>query len=125
MKKYAFIAAAVAVIAALSFVLLKPGGSVAALNINDLRSDPTAFTGELTVTGIMAAVSPSDPQIIGIMDKSELLCTSATCNKFYLPVRFTGQRPAFGDEVLVTGVLTEGGRLFSATTINVVRNHKL
>lgn len=96
-----------------------------ALNVNDIRSDPTAYTGTLTVTGIMAAVSQHDPQIFGIMDKSELLCTIPNCNKFFLPIRFTGQRPAYGDEVVLTGTFTEGDRLFTATKVNVVRNHKL
>jgi hypothetical protein len=95
------------------------------LNVNDLRSDPTAYTGALTVTGIMAAVSQHDPRIFGIMDKSELLCTMPNCNRFLLPIRFVGQRPAYGDEVVVTGTFIEGGRLFTATEVNVVRNHKL
>ncbi|MDO3379619.1 hypothetical protein [Geoalkalibacter halelectricus] len=97
----------------------------AALNINDLRSDPGAFTGTLTVTGILGAYSQHDPQIFGIMDKSELQCTSPNCNKFYLPVRFAGPTPAYGDEVVITGSFMPGSSLFAATELKVIRNHNL
>ncbi|WP_305045700.1 hypothetical protein [Geoalkalibacter sp.] len=97
----------------------------AALNVNDLRSDPGAFNGTLTVTGILGAFSQHDPQIFGIMDKSELQCTSPNCNKFYLPVRFAGQVPGYGDEVVITGSFMPGSMLFAATDLKVVRNHKL
>jgi predicted small lipoprotein YifL len=96
-----------------------------ALNINDLRSDPGAFTGTLTVTGILGAFSQHDPQIFGVMDKSELQCTSPNCNKFYLPVRFAGPIPAYGDEVVVTGSFMPGTTLFAATELKVIRNHSL
>ncbi|KIH75797.1 hypothetical protein SAMN05660860_02934 [Geoalkalibacter ferrihydriticus] len=97
----------------------------AALNINDLRTDPGAFTGTLTVTGILGAFSQNDPQIFGIMDKSELQCTSPNCNKFYLPVRYAGPAPAYGDELVVTGSFMPGTSLFAATDIKIVRNHNL
>jgi hypothetical protein len=98
-----------------------------ALNVNDLRSDPGAYSGELTVTGIMAAVSQQNPQIFGIMDKTELTCNSPNCNKYYLPVRFEGPRPAHGDEVVVTGTFIDmpGGKILVAKAVNVLRNHKL
>jgi hypothetical protein len=98
-----------------------------ALNVNDLRSDPGAYSGELTVTGIMAAVSQQNPQIFGIMDKTELTCNSPNCNKYYLPVRFEGPRPAHGDEVVVTGTFIDmpGGKILIAKAVNVLRNHKL
>lgn len=97
----------------------------AALNINDLASDPAAFSGTLTVTGILGAYSKNDPQVFGVMDKSELQCTSPNCNKFYLPVRYTGQTPAHGDEVIITGSFVPGSSLFDATELKVVDNHKL
>jgi hypothetical protein len=101
--------------------------ATAALNVNDLRSDPGAYSGVLTVTGIMAAVSQQDPQIFGIMDKSELTCNNPNCHKYFLPVRFAGQRPAHGDEVVVTGnfVDEQGIKIITATAVNVLRNHKL
>jgi predicted small secreted protein len=103
------------------------GHDVKALNVNDLRSDPAAFTGTLTVTGVMAAVSPQDPEIFGIMDKSELLCTMPGCKKFYLPVLYRGQKPSMGDEIIVNGSFIKSGPgwLFTAETLRVVRKHKL
>jgi hypothetical protein len=116
-------ALAVVAVASIAAVNLKTGPLP--LNVNDVRSDPTAFQGTLTIVGIMAAVSPTDPTIFGVMDKSELLCNSPNCNKFYLPVRYEGPRPAHGDEVEVTGTFTHGGRLLTATAVKTLRNHKI
>lgn len=126
MKPYLCIIVAVLFLA-LPLTACDKGATSTALSVNDLRSDPGAFTGTLAVTGIMAAVSQQDPQIFGIMDKAELTCQSPNCKKFYLPVRFTGQRPAQGDEVVVTGsfIDADGGKIFAATAVDVMRNHKL
>jgi hypothetical protein len=58
-----------------------------ALNVNDVASDPAAFTGTITVTGVVAGVSQQDPTIIGMMDKKELQCTTPGCKKVYLPFK--------------------------------------
>ncbi len=113
-------ALAVAAVAAVSRTSVPPP-----LQVNDVRSDPAAFQGTLTIVGIMAAVSPTDPTIFGVMDKSELLCNSPNCNKFFLPVRYQGPRPAHGDEVQVTGTFTHGGPLLTATAVKTLRNHKI
>jgi hypothetical protein len=121
-------AALAALVFALALSACNQGtAATSALNVNDLRSDPGAYSGELTVTGIMAAVSQQDAQIFGIMDKTELTCNSPNCNKYYLPVRFEGQRPAHGDEVVVTGTFVDmpGGKILAAKSVNVLRNHKL
>jgi hypothetical protein len=118
----------VALVFALALSACNQGtAATSALNVNDLRSDPGAFSGELTITGIMAAVSQQDAQIFGIMDKAELTCTSPNCHKYYLPVRFEGQRPAHGDEVVVKGTFIDmpGGKILVAKSVNVLRNHKL
>ncbi len=97
------------------------------LNVNDFRSDPAAFSGTLSVTGIMAAVSKQEPRIFGMMDKTELVCANPNCQKFYLPVRYSGQPPTIGDEIVVTGSYTkvEEGWIFLATKVNILRNHKM
>lgn len=98
-----------------------------ALNVSDVASDPAAFAGTITVTGIMAGVSQQDPAVFGIMDVKELLCTSPNCNRVYLPVRHQGPMPVRGDEVLVTGNFTNSGRdyLFNATKVKVLKNHRI
>jgi hypothetical protein len=121
-------AAVAALILALALSACNQGtAATSALNVNDLRSDPGAYSGELTVTGIMAAVSQQNPQIFGIMDKTELTCNNPDCHKYFLPVRFEGQRPAHGDEVVVTGTFIDmpGGKILVAKSVNVLRNHKL
>lgn len=126
MKKI-LLAAAVALVVAVGTLYALSGNKPIALNVNDVASDPGGFTGPLEITGIMAATSTIDRTLFGIMDKKELACTTPGCNKFYLPVRWSGQIPAMGDEVEVTGSFTkEGdGYVFSATGVDVLRNHKL
>ena len=114
MKKYLYIAVAVVVTGIITFAFLSKGNA-GALGVNDVASDPAAFTGGITITGVMAGVSRLDPGIFGIMDKKELQCTTANCNKFILPVRYQGKLPVMGDEVRVTGSFANDGRgyLFS------------
>lgn len=98
-----------------------------ALQVNDVASDPGAFEGALNVVGVVNAYSQSDPTILGIMDKKELLCTTPNCNKVLLPVQFTGNRPALGDEIMVSGTFQHlsGGLVFKADTMEVLASHGL
>jgi hypothetical protein len=75
----------------------------------------------------MAGISNSDPGIFGIYDIKELQCTTANCNKIYVPVRYQGAMPKIGDEVQVSGSFSTGaqGILFTAEKVKVVRNHKI
>jgi len=75
----------------------------------------------------MAGTSPQDPGIFGMFDLKELQCTTPSCNKLYLPVKYQGAMPKPGDEVRVSGsfVNSTAGFLFSASTVKVVRNHKI
>ncbi|SNB46243.1 hypothetical protein [Geobacter sp. DSM 9736] len=126
MKKVVIIAAlAVGIIAGLVFVKSGPK----ALNINEVGADPAAYTGTITVTGIMGGRSQQNPDIIGIMDIKELQCKTANCNKVFLPVKFSGKAPVIGDEVRITGSFVDMGQgqgyLFMAQSLKVVRHHKI
>ena len=92
--------------------------------VNDVASDPGAFTGALNIVGVVSAYSPTDATLIGIMDKKELQCTTPNCNKAILPVRYQGERPALGDEVQVSGSFVNQ-KLFQADTLKVLANHNL
>jgi hypothetical protein len=97
------------------------------LHVNQVGADPLAYSGTITVTGIMAGVSNSDPSIFGIYDIKELQCTTANCNKLYIPVRHQGTMPKVGDEVRVTGSFLKvvQGVVLTAEKIKVVRNHQI
>lgn len=125
-KIYYSIVAAFAVIVAIAFVVVNRSDA-SALNVNDVGSDPAAFSGVITIIGIVAGVSQQDPTIIGMMDKKELQCTSPNCNKLYIPFKARDYSPLRGDEVRVTGsfVNMPGGYLFLADKIKVVKNHKI
>ena len=126
MKKYIFIAVALTVVIALSYALFFRG-NVNALQVNQVASDPSAYSGTITVTGIMAGTSPQDPSVFGIFDLKELQCKTPNCKKLYLPVKYLGTMPRPGDEVRVSGsfMQTSGGYIFSASNIKVVRNHRI
>ena len=126
MKKYILIAVALVAGVALSYALFSKGGA-SVLHVNQVASDPSAYSGTVTVTGIMAGSSPQDPSVFGIFDIKELQCKTPNCNKLYLPVKYQGAMPKPGDEVQVSGSFMpiSGSYIFSATNVKVVRNHKI
>jgi hypothetical protein len=125
-RMYLIIGGVGALIAAFAFLFANPGRTHA-LNVNDVGSDPAAFAGTITVTGIIAGVSQQDPSIIGMMDKKELQCTTPNCKKIYLPFKASGYTPNRGDEVLATGrfIAEANGYLFMADSVKVVRTHRI
>ena len=126
MKQKIFIVAALLVGIALAVVITSQGDGDL-LHVNQVGADPLAYSGTITVTGIMAGVSNSDPGIFGIYDIKELQCTTANCNKLYVPVRYQGAMPKVGDEVRVIGSFSKvaQGVVFTAEKIKVVRNHPI
>lgn len=127
MKKYIVLSVALLVGIALAYALFFKGSSDA-LQVNQVAADPSAYSGTIKVTGIMAGTSPQDPSILGIFDLKELNCTTANCNKIYLPVKHQGVMPKLGDEVLISGSfmkMSDGGFIFSAASLKVVRSHSL
>ena len=125
MNKFVYIFVAVIIGASIAFAGCTKEAK--ALNVNEIGADPAAFTGTITVAGIMAGVAPTDPNVIGIMDLKELQCKSPGCNKIIIPVKCTGAKPALGDEIKVTGSFSKlpEGYLFTADKIKVVQSHKI
>lgn len=126
MKRNIIIAVALAVGIVLSYALFFRGDANA-LQVNQVGADPSAYSGTITVTGIMAGISQQDPSVFGMFDLKELQCTTPNCNKLYLPVRHQGAMPKPGDEVRVSGSFTKTGDgfLFTASNVKVVRNHRI
>lgn len=126
MKQKAYILAIFVVVSAIAgFLWLNNKSST--LHVNQVGADPLAYSGSITVTGIMAGVAPENPAIFGMFDVKELQCTTPNCNKLYIPVRHQGTMPKPGDEIRVTGsfATVAGGMLFDAKNIKVLRNHKI
>ncbi len=92
--------------------------------VNDVASDLGAFTIPLNIVGIVNVYSSTDADIVGIMDKKELQCTTPNCEKKLLAVRFEGERPKIGAEIKVYGSVV-GEKLFQAETLEVLANHNL
>lgn len=126
MKKYIVLAAALVVGIALAYGMFFRGDADA-LQVNQVAADPAAYSGTITVSGVMAGTAPQNPNIFGIFDLKELQCTTPNCKKLYLQVRYQGPMPKLGDEVLVSGSImnTGDGFIFSASSLKVVRNHQM
>ena len=102
-------------------------GGPSGLGVNEIRNNPALLQGKVTVQGVVGGFSQQDPHIFGVMDLSELNCNNPNCGRFFLPVRAEGPSPRIGDEVRITGQLTDepGGKIFAATKVHVVRNHRM
>jgi hypothetical protein len=107
--------------------LLSACNEAKALNVNEVGSDPAAYSGTITIVGVTKGFAESDATVFGIMDLKEKQCNTPNCNMTMLPVRYQGPLPAIGDEVQVTGsfVQIQGGYLFTANNVKVVRHHQV
>ncbi len=125
MKKYIFALAAIVVtsvaFAGFSSGMGKKVQTKSVLSVNDIQADPAAYTGTVTINGVVASISKQNPKVFGIIDTAEAkLCKILTCATFYLPVKHTGNAPKEGDEVNVTGSFGDKGRGFNATKVDVL-----
>ncbi|PLX78584.1 MAG: hypothetical protein C0616_14195 [Desulfuromonas sp.] len=95
--------------------------------VNDVVSDPGAFSKPLTLEGIVYAYSKGDASIVGVMDKKELQCTTPNCKKALLAVKSPGAELSVGDEIEASGsIIKESwGYVLKAEDVKVVARHKL
>ncbi|MCL2808366.1 MAG: hypothetical protein FWD27_09520 [Coriobacteriia bacterium] len=103
----------------------------AALAINDIKSDPFAFTGVLNITGVNAGFYQPDAKVFFIVDTEELLaCKNLQCGAFQLPAIYTGEGPLpeLADELTITGswgeyeIDGESVPIFEVEKIDIQRN---
>ncbi len=127
MKKYIFALAAI-VITGVAFAGFSSGmgkkvQTKGVLSVNDIQVDPAAYTGSITINGVVSGFSKQDPKIFAVIDTAEAkLCKIVTCATFYLPVKYAGNAPKEGDEVNVTGSFGDKGRVFNATRVDILRH---
>lgn len=83
-----------------------------ALHVQDLAADMKGYQGTILVRGVMAVVSPGDPNLFGMIDSREAkVCQDLKCAKFYLPVKTTGSVPKPWDELDVRGQIVADARM--------------
>lgn len=79
-----------------------------ALQVQDLEADPKGYTGKILVRGVVAKVSPNDPQLFALIDSREArVCQDLHCAKFYLPIKVKDTKLKPWDEVNVRGTMSE------------------
>ena len=103
------------------------GEGPAVLSINDIQSDPLAFVGEITISGVAAAFSETDGDYFGVMDTAELIaCKDLNCGAFTLSARYAGEDPLpdLADIVDITGSFEQNGNdiYFAVRNFEVRRN---
>ena len=82
----------------------KDSGEAAALSIFDIYTDPYAFTGELTLTGIAGPFFEEDPLVLELYYTDAVLGKDACCLIMF-PTKFSNDlpKPVLGDEINVSG----------------------
>lgn len=82
------------------------------LGIDDFMKHVDDHKGEVTLEGIVSAVSASDKRV-ALIDVAEFeRCKVVTCAQYTLPVQWSGELPGVKDKVLIRGkVETQGGKL--------------
>ena len=100
---------------------------VSVFQVNDVVSDPGAFSKPLTLEGVVYAYVKGDTSIVGVMDKKELQCKTPNCNKALLAVKAPGTQLAVGDEIKASGSIVKESRgyVLKADDVKVVTRHKL
>lgn len=79
-----------------------------ALQVQDLEADPKGYTGRILVRGVVAKVSPNDPQLFALIDSREArVCEDLQCAKYYLPIKVKGANLKPWDELNVRGTMAE------------------
>ena len=79
-----------------------------ALQVQDLEADPKGYTGRILVRGVVAKVSPNDPQLFALIDSREArVCQDLHCAKYYLPIKVKDAKLKPWDELNVRGTMAE------------------
>lgn len=95
--------------------------------INDVVSDPGAFSKPLTLEGVVYTYAKGNKSIVGVMDKKELQCTTPNCNKALLAVQASGTQLSVGDEIKASGTIVREnwGYVLKADDVKVITTHKI
>ena len=95
--------------------------------VNDVASDPGAYSKPLILEGIVYSFAKGNTSIVGVMDKKELQCNSPNCNKTLFAVKSNGVQLAIGDEIKASGTISKEswGYILNADSIVVATKHKL
>ena len=111
----------------LAIIGLTSGCKEQVFQVNDIVSDPGAFSEPLTIEGIVYTYAKGDTSIVGVMDKKELQCKTPNCNKALLAVKTPGKQLAVGDEIEVSGSINKVGRgyVLKAEQVKVITTHNL
>jgi hypothetical protein len=90
---------------------------VKALSVRGIKTDSAAYQGTVTIAGVVAMASRTDPKMFVVMDLDDVRNNVPLPQRLYMPVRYEGAVPRVGEAVNITGSFTEGSKYFAATNI--------
>ena len=95
--------------------------------VNDVVSDPGAFSKPLTLEGVVYTYAKGDSTIVGVMDKKELQCKTPNCSKALLAVKAPDKQLSVGDEIKASGSIVKEswGYVLKADDVKVITRHKI
>lgn len=110
-----------------AMVSLMSGCKEDVFQVNDVISDPGAFSKPLTLEGVVYAYAKGDTTVVGVMDKKELQCTTPNCSKALLAVKVPGKQLSRGDEIKASGTIVKEswGYVLLADDVEVITTHNL
>ncbi len=94
-----------------------------AVHVDELAERPSDHAGEITLRAVVARVN-EEAGLFSVIDAREFeSCSSLTCAKHYVPVKFSGRIPEPKSIVQLTGhtVKTEKGLVFEAKRLEAVK----
>ncbi len=86
----------------------------AAVSVSKFIENPSAFTGTVSVAGVISEIAAEEPRLFALMDIAESKCPTPGCRKPTIPVMSSIKPPKIGTKIVITGNVEPGGRYFAA-----------
>ena len=90
------------------------------IGVDELMKNVDKYSGEVTVMGVVKAVSDQDGRLSLIDYEEYKRCRVVTCSLLTLPVKWGGEMPSITDVVRMSGHIEEEGEklVFAASALD-------
>ena len=89
------------------------------IGVDELMKNVDKYSGDVTVLGVVKAMSESDGRLSLIDHEEYKRCRVVTCSLLTLPVKWSGEMPSIMDVVRMSGHVEEEGEklVFTANSL--------
>jgi len=97
----------------------EPSTASSEIGVDELMKNVDRYSGDITVLGVVKAVSDKDGRLSLIDYEEYKRCRVVTCSLLTLPVKWSGKMPSIMDVVRMSGHVEEEGEklLFAAKSL--------